>query len=99
MQATPKRTALPQTPEDWPGLFTAYLNAGDLDGVIALYEQGARFVTRSGGTLLGRDRIRPLIAGLIDAKTHLESRVVKTVAAGDVAVLYTDFHGTAVDAH
>src|SRR4029453_651836 len=85
-------------PGDWPRLFTERLNAGDIEGVVALYEADARFVIRSGETLAGREQIRPVLAGLIDAKTCMQSRVVQAVAAGDVAILYTDFQGTRVDA-
>jgi uncharacterized protein (TIGR02246 family) len=85
-------------PEAWPGLFTERLNAGGLDGVVALYEPDACFVTQSGETLVGRDRIRPVLAGMIDAQAHLHSQVVQTVTVGDIAVLYTDFQGTTVEA-
>jgi ketosteroid isomerase-like protein len=34
---------------------------------------------------------------MIDAKTHLRSQVIKAVTVGDIAQLYTDFEGTAVD--
>jgi hypothetical protein len=42
-------------PEEWPRLFEQYLNAGDLDAVVALYEPSASFVARSGETVVGRD--------------------------------------------
>ena len=92
------REAPEEAPEDWPRLFTEHLNAGDLDGVIALYEAGATFVQQSGDTLVGRDRIRRVIAGLIATSTRLQSRVVRAVTVDDVAVLYTDFDGVTVDA-
>jgi uncharacterized protein (TIGR02246 family) len=85
-------------PEEWPQAFTRSLNAGDLEAVVALYEPGACFVAGSGETFVGRDRIRPVLAGLIDTKTRLQSQVVRAVTAGEVALLYTDFHGTTVDA-
>ena len=53
---------------------------------------------RSGDTVVGRDRIRDVLAGLIDAHTRLPSRVIKAVTVGAVALLYTDFQGTTVDA-
>ena len=88
---------VPQKPEDWPQAFEQHLNAGDLDAVMELYESDARFVARSGGTLVGGDAIRKVLGGMIDAKTHLRSRVIKAVTVGDIAQLYTDFEGTAVD--
>src|SRR5262245_44454102 len=87
----------PQNPEDWPRLFAQHLNAGDLDAVMDLYEPDARFVTRTGETLVGRERIREVLAGLIRSKTQFQSRVIRSVTTGDVALLYTDFHGTMID--
>jgi ketosteroid isomerase-like protein len=52
---------LPDKPEDWPRVFEQHLNAGDLDAVMALYEPEARFVTKSGETLIGRDQIRKVV--------------------------------------
>jgi uncharacterized protein (TIGR02246 family) len=86
-----------ERPEDWPRAFEERLNAGDLDGVVALYAPDARFVTRTGDVLAGRDAIRPVLAGLVAARTRFSSRVVRAVTAGDVAVLYTDFAGESHD--
>jgi uncharacterized protein (TIGR02246 family) len=89
---------LPNRPEDWPRRFEQVLNAGALEAVVALYEPDARFVTPSGETLVGRDRIRDVLAGMIHTKTCLQSRVVKAVTVDDIALLHTDFEGTTVDA-
>jgi hypothetical protein len=86
--------ALPNQPEDWPRQFEEQLNAGDLDGVMALYEKDARFVTRTGETLVGRDAIRKELGGLIEAKTQFHSRVVRATIIGEMAQLYTDFEST-----
>ena len=88
---------LPDRPEDWPRVFEQPLNAGDLEAVMALYEPEARFVAKSGETLIGRDRIRKVVGGLIEAQARLSSRVVKAVTVGDIAQLYTDFEGTMND--
>src|SRR5262245_54609348 len=89
--------ALVNRPEDWPRQFEEQLNAGDLDGVMALYEPEARFVTRTGETLIGHNAIRRVLAGLIEAKTQFRSRVVRIVIIGEIAQLYTDFEGTRKD--
>jgi len=89
---------LPHKPEDWPPLFVQHLNSGDLEAVAALYAPNARFLARSGETIVDRDRIRDMLAQMIRSKTKLQSRVVKAIGADDVAVLYTDFQGTAMDA-
>jgi len=85
---------LPHKPEEWPDLFEQHLNAGDLEAVAALYHPDASFMPKSGETIRGRDEIRAVLSGLIDSKARLQGRVVKAVVAGDVAVLYTDWHGT-----
>jgi uncharacterized protein (TIGR02246 family) len=90
-------TMLPNEPEDWPRLFEQHFNSGDLDAVMVLYDAEARFVTRSGEILVGRDAIREVLAGMIAAKTQFRSRVVRAVTVGDIAQLYTDFDGTTVD--
>jgi uncharacterized protein (TIGR02246 family) len=90
-------TMLPHKPEDWPCLFVHHLNCGDLEGVAALYAPNARFVGRSGETIVGRDRIRDMLTRMIRSKTKLQSRVIKAISVDDVAVLYTDFQGTAMD--
>jgi ketosteroid isomerase-like protein len=88
----------PREPADWPRVFAERLNAGDLEAVVALYEPEARFVTRSGETIVGAGRVRPLLAEMIEAGTRLRSRVRRAVTVDDVALLYTDFEGTANDA-
>lgn len=98
MQPTRELPQLPVEPQDWPRIFTERINAGDLDGAAALYEPDARFVTPSGETLVGREQMRRVLAGLINAKTHLQCRVMKVVVTGEVAVLYTDFQGATIEA-
>ena len=89
---------LPRKPEDWSRLFVQHLNSGDLEAVVALYAPNARFVATSGETIVGRDSIRDVLARMIRSKTKLQSHVMKATSADDVAVLYTDFQGTAMDA-
>jgi uncharacterized protein (TIGR02246 family) len=88
---------LPHKPEDWPRLFEQQLNAGDLEAVVALYEPNASFVPKSGKTVVGHDGIRLMLAELIGTRARLQGRVIKVVAAGDVALLYTDWQGTMVE--
>jgi uncharacterized protein (TIGR02246 family) len=91
-------TMLPHKPEDWPCLFVHHLNCDDLEGVAALYAPNPQFVGRSGETIVGRDRIRDMLTRMIRSKTKLQSRVIKAISADDVAVLYSDFQCTTMDA-
>src|SRR5262245_20964810 len=86
------------TPEDWPRQFTHHLNTRDLEAGIALYAPDTRFVARTGETVVGRDQLCDVLAGLIGAHTRLQSRNIKAVTVNEVALLYTDFQGTTVDA-
>src|SRR5262249_13324488 len=70
----------------------------DLEAGVALYAPDARFVARAGETVVGRDQLCGVLAGLIGAHTRLQSRVIKAVTVGEVALLYTAFQGTTVDA-
>jgi hypothetical protein len=72
-----KPAMLPQKPEDWPRVFEQHFNVSDLDAVMALYEPEAHFVAKSGEILVGRDQIRKVLGGMIEAKTRLHSRVVR----------------------
>ncbi|MET0659665.1 MAG: nuclear transport factor 2 family protein [Steroidobacteraceae bacterium] len=78
-------------PEDWPVLFTQRLKAGDVEGLIALYADEARFLAPTGGTLAGREQIRAVLAGLVNEKRQWECQVVQAVVVDDVALLYTNF--------
>jgi uncharacterized protein (TIGR02246 family) len=88
---------IPMRPEDWPAAFAERLNAGDLDGVMALYEPEARVVAPSGETLVGREAIRLVVRGLIEANTQMRSRVIQVVTIGDIAQQYTNAEVTSVD--
>jgi len=85
------------TPEAWPRQFEGQLNAGNLDGMLALYEPEAHFLKKSGETLVGRDAIRKVLGGMIEVKTQFRSRVVRATTIGDIAQLYTDFEGTSLN--
>jgi ketosteroid isomerase-like protein len=92
-----KSTMLPDKPEEWPRLFEQHLDAGNLDAITAMHEPDAGFVARPGETLVGHDQIRAVLAGMIETKTRLKSRVVKSITVDDVALLYTDFQGSRVE--
>ena len=88
----------PHKPEDWPKEFTRLLDVGDLEAVMELYDADARFVTRSGNVLAGHERIREVIAELVRSNTKLQGQAVRAIVVGDVALLYSDFTVTSVEA-
>lgn len=81
-----------RTPEDCDRLFAERLNAGDLDGLVALYEPRATFVPQEGEPATGVEAIRHSLLPFLAMKPKLKMNVTKVVSAGgDVAVLYNDW--------
>jgi uncharacterized protein (TIGR02246 family) len=91
---TPPGTA--RTPEDTDRLFGERMNAGDLDGLVALYEGGATLIRTDGTPATGHDAIRAELRGILAANPKIVMHV-KTVRRGgdNLAVLYNDWDGTA----
>lgn len=60
-----------ETPEEVARLFTEYLQAGDLDGLVSLYEPNAHFVAARGLLLVGTVAIREALRQMIDSGARL----------------------------
>ncbi len=81
-----------RTPEDCDRLFGERTNAGDLDGLVALYEPHATFVQQGGEPVSGTAGIRQALEGLLAMKPTIRMNVTKVITAGgDLAVLYNDW--------
>jgi uncharacterized protein (TIGR02246 family) len=81
-----------RTPGDCDRLFEEHVNAGDVEGVVTLYEEGGSLVQHDGGVASGHAAIRGVIARLVAMRPRLRNDVVKVVKAGeDLAVLYNDW--------
>jgi len=83
-----------QTPEQCDELFGQYVNARDLDRLVALYEAEASLVNEDGTANRGIAAIREAIQGLFAAlpEAKITMKVVRVVPAGDdLAVLYNDW--------
>jgi uncharacterized protein (TIGR02246 family) len=77
--ATARRRA--ETPEQVASLFMEYLETGDLDGLVSLYEPNAHFVAAPGLLLVGTAAIRQALRQMIDsgARVRLEPRTSRRV--------------------
>lgn len=86
-------------PESLHSEFQRCFDAGDLDGLMALYEDGATFVTEEGDELRDKAAIRAALAGFLDAGGTMKSRTRYAVRAGDIALLSNEWHfsGTGPD--
>jgi enoyl-CoA hydratase len=74
-------------PEDLQHVFAERANAGDLQGLIALYEDGAAFVGPDGVDATGGDAIRDRLEGLLAMAPQITPTGSRAVMAGDVALL------------
>ncbi|MFE2251844.1 nuclear transport factor 2 family protein [Streptomyces lavendulae] len=76
-----------ETPEQVGALFTEYLEAGDIEGLVSLYEPNAHFVPTPGTHLVGTGPIRKGLQELIDtgARLKLELRDIRQV--DDIALV------------
>lgn len=79
-----------ESPESLPLLFLDRANAGDLDGVLALYEPGAVVAFPSGLRAVGRSQIRRAYAELFAVQPRFSPGVARpALIAGDVALTAT----------
>lgn len=84
-----------KTPEDVDRLFGEYVNAGNAEGVVGLYEPDAVLLAPDGEAR-GTQQIRAAIEQLVAAKLRLQMNVTKVVRGGDTAVLYNDWSGSVI---
>lgn len=86
-----------RAPEECDRLFGEYVSAGDLDKVVALYEENATFVQHDGKVAHGHAAIRQALSRLVAMRPKFRLDVVKVVAAGDLAIVYNDWEMSAID--
>lgn len=77
-------------PEDLTRLFVERANAGDADGVAALYEEDAVMAYPPGEVTAGREAIRALFAEFLAGRPHFEpEEPLPTLRCGDLALTST----------
>lgn len=74
-------------PEEIHQLFARAFEAGDLEGMLALYEPNAAFVLASGQVVHGSAAVREALTEFLVAKPRLELEVDQVVEAGDTALV------------
>jgi uncharacterized protein (TIGR02246 family) len=88
-----------RTPEDLDRLFSERMAAGDIDGIVALYERGAVLVSPEGVATTGAAAIREALRGLAAMRPLVTMNVTRIVRTDyDLAVVYNDWKLAAVDA-
>lgn len=86
-------------PEDCDRLFEYYLNAGDLNHLVMLYEDGCSLVRSDGGVGTGHAAVRAVYEPMLATRPRIKLEVVKVVRTGaDLALVYNDWTFTATGA-
>ena len=78
-------------PAKLPVLFQDALNAGDVDGVLALFAPGAGMRTVAGEHIAGAEALRAEIGGTVAARGRLTNVQRHTVVGAETALLVTDW--------
>lgn len=79
-----------ERPEDLTRLFVERANAGDADGLAALYEEDAVMAYPPGQTTVGRAAIRELWASVLAQRPRFEpEEPLPTLVSGDIALTST----------
>lgn len=78
-------------PAQLPTVFQDALNAGDVEGVLALFAPGAGMRTVAGEQITGPEALRAEIAGTVAAHGRLTNVQRHTLLGGDTALLVTDW--------
>jgi uncharacterized protein (TIGR02246 family) len=81
-----------RTPDECDHLFGEYVNGGDLDRLLALYDPACSLVQRDGNVATGHAAIREVLGRLVAMQPEYSSKVVKVVKTGDtLAMIYSDW--------
>ena len=82
-------------PEDLDRLFLQRANAGDVDGVVDLYEPQAVLAFPPDRLAVGTDAIRAVYAELLAGQPRFDGKIRPAIRNGDIAVTSTTRAGNA----
>jgi ketosteroid isomerase-like protein len=82
-------------PEDLDRLFLERANAGDVDGVVDLYEPNAVLAFPPGRLATGWSAIREVYADLLASRPRLTGEIRPAIRNGDIAITSTVRAGNA----
>jgi len=81
-------------PEDMFPRLEQALNSGDIEAALALYEDDAAFVTGDGELARGREGLRAVFDGMVNAKIITKGAPVRTMVVKDLALVFVQYTGT-----
>ena len=82
-----------RSPEEVNSLFAEALHAGDLDSLVALYEEAAILVPQPGQIATGKNEIRQALGGFIALKPTMKVEVYRVFQTGGIALTHSDWQG------
>ena len=88
-----------RSPEELDRLFASIMNAGDLDGLVDLYEPQATLTPQPGTVVMGARAIREALGGFMAAKPKITLTSKVLAQTGDIALTTSkwDLSGTGAD--
>lgn len=78
-------------PEEVHELWAKYFNAGDLDGLVSLYERDALFMPQPGQTVSGDVAIRVALHAWLALRLKSNLQFQKSLESGDLALLFSQW--------
>jgi ketosteroid isomerase-like protein len=85
-------------PEELHQLFAEYFNAGDLDSLLSLYEEGAALAVKPDQVVAGQEAIRTALEGILALKGSMELKTRWVMQSGEIALLSSEWHLQGTDA-
>lgn len=77
------------TPEEAHELFVKLFNAGDIEGLLSLYEPGATLIPFPGEPVTGRDSIRTALEGFLSLNGHMDLTIDRCFTTEYIALLFS----------
>jgi ketosteroid isomerase-like protein len=78
-----------QTPETLHDVWGERFNAGDLDGLLEMYDPNAVLMVQPGQTVLGLSAIRDAITGFLALKGTFAHTFQTALQSGDTALIFS----------
>lgn len=85
---SPRTRRRPSTPQEMHGIIKEYVEAGDLDGIVSLYEEGAAMPNNEGTTVTGLAAIRENMSAFVAMEAKLTFEPATVHQAGDIALVH-----------
>lgn len=82
------------TPEIAHREFEQFFNAGDLQGMLALYEQPATFVRGANDYVSSREALQVSLQSFLDTGGKISLKTRYAVQCGEIALLSNEWHLT-----